>query len=380
MAIVDLFLKRFVSAAPVVFLFILFGFFTPQAFSAAAPGTDAAWSEVLAAARTEGTVSVIGLPGVDLKRALTEAFQRKYPDIRLEFVGMPVTQVTPKIALESRAKRNTTDIAVVGSTTALLGLLPGNAIAPIRPLLNGPSTRNLSEWRNGRLHFSDEAEQYHLVMSFYRKAPVLYNPNLATGDEFTSYWDLVKPKWKGKMGMRTPTRAGGGLSNTVFWYSTEGLGKEFIRELFTKQDLTFFEDNRQQLDFLAHGKHSLTIGASDTITVEAIHKGLPIRFIDPARFKEGTYLTAGGGGLVVIKDAPHPNAARVYLDWLLSREAQTAWSKASGHVSARRDVPTDHLPKETVPEEGVDYQENHRERYLMIRDEVVDFVKSVLRR
>jgi iron(III) transport system substrate-binding protein len=293
---------------------------------------------------------------------------------------MPYTQVTPKLALELRAGRNETDLAIVGSTTAILGLLPAKAIVPIRPFLVGPSTQDLSKWRNNRLYFADEAEQYNLIMSFYRKSPFVFNSNLVSGGEFNSYWDLLKPKWKGKIGMKNPNRAGGGQSNAVFWYTTDGLGKEFLRALFAQQEITIFEDDRPQLDFVAHGKHLVSIGLGDAPTTEAINKGLPIRLVDPARLKEGTYITAGIGGVVVIRETPHPNATKVYLNWLLSREAQTAWSKAAGNVSARRDVSVDHLPKEIVPEEGVEYQENHKEKYVMLRDDVVAFLKQVMKR
>ena len=89
---------------------------------------------------------------------------------------------------------------------------------------------------------------------------------------------------------------------------------------------------------------------------------------------------ASNGTLSVVRNAPHQNAIKVYLDYLLSQEGQTAWSKASGLASLRTDVAKNHIPEVLVPEEGVKYQEGHLEKYVMMRSEVVDFLNTVIGR
>jgi ABC-type Fe3+ transport system substrate-binding protein len=82
---------------------------------------------------------------------------------------------------------------------------------------------------------------------------------------------------------------------------------------------------------------------------ERIKKGVPIIILDPRQIKEGTHVSPASGGLSVFNRAPHPNAAKVYINWLLSKEGQTIYIRASGYVSARLDAPTDHAEPWRVP-------------------------------
>jgi ABC-type Fe3+ transport system substrate-binding protein len=80
-----------------------------------------------------------------------------------------------------------------------------------------------------------------------------------------------------------------------------------------------------------------------------------------------------------VRNAPHSNAIKVYLDYLLSKDGQLEWSKVAGFASLRGDVPKDHVPDILAPKEGRDYPELHRERYLKLRGEIVSFLKTVMR-
>ena len=82
----------------------------------------------------------------------------------------------------------------------------------------------------------------------------------------------------------------------------------------------------------------------------------------------------------MVKNTPHPNTVKLYLNYLLSNEGQIAWSRASGLASLRRDVPKDHIPEILLPQEGVSYQETYREKYVMMRREIADFINIVLQR
>jgi ABC-type Fe3+ transport system substrate-binding protein len=99
-----------------------------------------------------------------------------------------------------------------------------------------------------------------------------------------------------------------------------------------------------------------------------------------AALQEGGVISASNGTVMVPRNAPHANAAKVYLDYLFSREGQHVWSKATGLTSRRRDVPNDHIPEVLVPKEGVTYLADYKEPFVVLRDEVVDFVNSVLPR
>src|SRR5262249_27004710 len=122
--------------------------------------TSQSWDQILAAAKKEAVVSVIGPQGNESRDALTLAFQKKYPDIRVELQSPAGPQIGPKLPNELAAGRNGTDVLITGTTTALEALLPANALVPVKSWLSGPNTQDASKWRGGKLKFSDEAQSY----------------------------------------------------------------------------------------------------------------------------------------------------------------------------------------------------------------------------
>jgi ABC-type Fe3+ transport system substrate-binding protein len=110
------------------------------------------------------------------------------------------------------------------------------------------------------------------------------------------------------------------------------------------------------------------------------NKGLPVEPFGSAALQEGGVISASNGTVMVPRDAPRPNALKVYLDYLLSREGQLVWSKATGLTSRRLDVPHDHIPEVFVPKAGVKYLEDYKEPFVALRDEVVSFLDTVVPR
>jgi iron(III) transport system substrate-binding protein len=342
--------------------------------------TPPSWDQVVTAAKKEGAVAVIGPQGSEVRDALTRGFQKKYPEIRVELASMGGSQIGPKLLNELAASRLTTDVVITGSTTALETLVPGKAAAPIKTALGGPHTRDFNAWRGGKLMFSDEAQTYNVIFSSYVKAPFIYNSNLVSANDFKSWKDLLEPKWHGKIALKDPLSAGGGLGNSTLWYTHDSLGKDFMRRLLTQKDIVMPRDDRQMLDFAARGKYPIAIGPSDVLTNEFIARGLPLKHLHPETLKEGTYITAGNGTLVIVRNAPHPNALRVYVDYLLSPEGQLEWSKAARFASLRRDVSKDHVQDILVPKEEMTYPNISTEKYVRLRDEVVEFIKTIVQR
>ena len=81
-----------------------------------------------------------------------------------------------------------------------------------------------------------------------------------------------------------------------------------------------------------------------------------LKFGVVSEFKDyGAYLSPGFGTAMFINRAPHPNAGKVFLNWLLTKDGQTAFSTGMGYVSRRVDVSTDHVPPYWVPKAGVKY-------------------------
>ncbi len=344
------------------------------------PGSaQSEWNDIVAAAKREGMVVVVGPQGNETREALTLGFQKKYPEIKVEHSSAAGAQLPPKLLAEQKAERYSVDLLVQGTTTVINGLIPVKAVIPIQPYLVGPSSRESAPWFNKKFSFADEAGQYNLVMSVYILPSFVFNPNLVAAKEINAWKDLLAPKWKGKLVMRDPRLAGGGLAIATLWYVNPKLGKEFIQKIFTAQELALSRDDRQLLDFVGQAKFPIAIGPSEVLAKEWIGKGLPVRQMNPEALQEGALTTAGNGALSIPKNPPHPNALKVYLDYLLSKEGQTEWSKAIGFASLRQDVPRDHVAKYLIPKEGVQYLESHLERYVNLRTEVVALVNTIAR-
>src|SRR5438309_1892783 len=135
--------------------------FTLLVSGTATAQTPSSWEQIVAAAKKEGTVTVIGPQGNETRDALTRGFQKKFPEINVELISMAGNQIGPKLLNELAASRFTTDVVITGTTTALETLVPAKACAPIKPVLIGPNTRELRKWRGCKLKLSDDAQAYN---------------------------------------------------------------------------------------------------------------------------------------------------------------------------------------------------------------------------
>jgi ABC-type Fe3+ transport system substrate-binding protein len=213
-----------------------------------------------------------------------------------------------------------------------------------------PEVRDLKLWRNGALEFLDPGRQL-LVMTPYQRGTLFVNPALANPKEFKSYKELLDPKWKGKILADDPRKSGPGQATFTFFFLHPELGEKFIRAL-GGQGLTLLRDYAQEIHMLGQGRYPVGVGLSDSLAEQRAKQGVPVEIVDIRRLKEGSDTSPASGGLSIFNRAPHPNAAKVYINWLLSKEGQTIYTRATGYISNRLDVPTDHAAPWRVPQPG----------------------------
>ncbi|HLB28973.1 MAG TPA: extracellular solute-binding protein, partial [Dehalococcoidia bacterium] len=214
---------------------------------------------------------------------------------------------------------------------------PLGALDPIEPALILPEVKEGKNWLGGTLEFADR-EHLSLVMVSYSNSNTYVNSGLAKPEEFKSYKDLLDPKWKGKILLHDPRISGPGAAVFAFFYQHKELGPDFVRAL-ARQDLKILRDTGQELEWLGQGKYPICIACSTETAATMVKQGVPIATINPAQLKEGGYLSAGAGAVAMLNKAPHPNAAKVYVNWLLTQETQTALARAAKYASRRLDVP-----------------------------------------
>jgi iron(III) transport system substrate-binding protein len=331
----------------------------------------------LAAAKREGKVVVMGQTGTPVSEALADAFQRAYPDITVEYTGINGAQMVTKMLTERAAGLYTVDVVVHGTTSVVNGLLPEGALDPLPPALVGPDI-DPSKWRGGAFDFADESGQHALLFLGGMKIPLIYNPELIRPNEITSYQDLLDPKWKGKIAMLDPRVAGAGLASSIFFYTTPGLGQDYLQRLFGTQDVVLTKDDRQLTDWIARGQYLIGLASNDFTALDLKARGVPVESLPADAVREGTYMTAAWGSVALLNRAPHPNAARVYLNWLLSKAGQEGVAQASGYPSRRLDTSREGLRDSVSPRPDVEYRDLSKQRYLVQQEEILRYMNALI--
>jgi ABC-type Fe3+ transport system substrate-binding protein len=345
------------------------------AASAAPANTPADWDALVAAARQEGTVALMGAPGQAIRQALVDEFERAYPGIKVEYNSGRMPEQWPRVQAERAAGRYLLDLNVDGTSSTPATLKPAGAVAPLEPLLVLPEVVDTSAWLENRLWWADSQEPY-TVLSFQGNVQLIvaYNKQLVDPAQFHSYWDLLDPKWHGKM-VATDVRPGivGGVSSR-FIYQHPDLGPAFLERLFGDTEITLSSDQRQLVDWLAQGQFALGLFLSPAPTIEAIGQGLPIDFVPGDQWKEGAPIGPSTGGVTVLQPSPHPNAAKLFVNWLLSREGQLAWQRHMQAPSLRVDIQKDGVYPALVPTPGKHYVDGGTEAFGALRYEAISEV------
>jgi iron(III) transport system substrate-binding protein len=333
---------------------VLTNFALEQATIAAETSADAEWERTVKAAEQEGQVVVYKL-GPD---AEWHAFQKRYPKIKLVLVPGSGAQNLQRILAERRAGKFLPDVVRLGGGTANT-LLKAQALDPLPPAFVMPEVKDTSKWFEGRHHYNDSENRYIFIYAAFPLRLLAYNTKLVDPKNLTSFWDLLQPKWKGKVTAKDPAEPGGG-SPLLFLYYNSQLGPEYLRKLIATGGLTFLRDETQQTNWLATGKFPLAITAKATEVEEAKRQGLPVDVLDAhALAKDGVAMEAGGTMISLVNKAPHPNAAKVLINWFLSREGQAVVQKGepneAGPNSLREDIPKDDLPSWSHRQKGARY-------------------------
>lgn len=295
---------------------------------------NADWQRVIAAAKKEGKIVIGAPPGRDFRDAVQAVLKKRF-DLESEWVQAPGPSLMSKIVAEKQAGAVGVDAFMIGPCTGN-ALLQADLYEPLAPAMILPEVKDASKWFGGHL-WADNQSGGNLLYSFVAQiTPSLYyNTQSVKPADLRSYDDLLEPKWKGKIGFRDPRVPGGGLAMWAFLVDMKG--EEFIRKL-AQQELFISRNARQIADALAKGKLALSIGVGFRDYVPFIDANLPVKHFPT--LKEGTYVSGGNGIVGLIKGAPHPNAAKVFFNWLLSRDGQELHGRTAQQPTRRLDVDT----------------------------------------
>ena len=332
------------------------------------PNWQTEWERAVQAAKKEGSLSLYMYQGDGELGAMAQLFQKKYPEINVVVTPGRGNTFAPKIMAERRAGKYLVDAYIAGATTAFEVFYRGKILNSVRAALILPEVVDESKWWLGQHHYIDPENQYIFVYVGNVSEYVSYHTKSVEAGEVRSFTDFLQPKWKGKILSRDPKISGSQRIGLRGFYHTPELGAEFIRRLYGEMDVTLTQEIRQATDWLGNGKFAVCFFCSEILKVKA--QGLPVDEFRTAQWKENRAISAGNMGSIILPtQAPHPNAARVFVNWLLSREGQTALQRATNtpynsEESLRTDIPKDMVRSDVRRVDGVKYMLVDKPEYI----------------
>ncbi|MGE0749027.1 MAG: ABC transporter substrate-binding protein [Variibacter sp.] len=173
--------------------------------------------------------------------------------------------------------------------------------------------------------------------SYYINAgPMMYDPRFVKEAEAPKTWtDLLDPKWSGQIGFQN---ASAGTSFAFWFVMKDILPKDFFEKLTALKPRAYSSSTQIQQDI---ERGNLKIGGRVSIFqyVKAMRAGNPVKAVFPEIGTPSVNQVVG-----IIGPTKRPNAAKIFIDYLTSREGQQTWNDIQGSPSARKDVTVEHVP------------------------------------
>jgi iron(III) transport system substrate-binding protein len=333
--------------------------FAPQQ-GLTAEAWQAEWDKTVKAAEAEVQVTLY-FSGYS-KVLDSGAFQKAFPKIKVVTVGGSGSVLSQRIAAERRGEKYLADVYNGGGNSLYQALYLAKFLDPIKPALILPEVTDTSKWWENTHKYTDGDSRYIFVYegNVSSGGNAAYNTQQLNPAEYRSYWDLLNPKLKGKITSVDPRRVRGAGASWQFLYYHKDLGVKFVQRLFSEMEVVMAGEIRQAVDWVASGKVAVCVPCQGSSVVRAKNQGLPISDFPIIHFKEGINISSAFGQLALMNRAPHPNAAKVFINWYLSREGQIAFQKEMSQPgdpknSRRLDVPKDHVPAQEQRTENLKY-------------------------
>ena len=250
---------------------------------------------------------------------MIRSFEKRYPFIKVDYYRAGSDTLMEKILIESRTGRHNADVYNMRSFT--------NSILVQKGLLAKYSSRHSRFYADG---FKDPEGRW---TSFYMNpATIGYNSRLVPPAQAPKDWtDLLDPKWKGEMIMDREESEW--FANMLKVMGREK-GLEFMRKL-AAQNITFRVGHTLLAQLVAAGEFKIGVGLYSPRIERMKSTGAPIEWV---RAKP---VIAYHYSISVAAQARHPNAARLFVDFFLSREGQVLIAKIAGRVPVHMDVKPD---------------------------------------
>jgi iron(III) transport system substrate-binding protein len=292
--------------------------------SSAAQG-DPEWQKVIDAAKKEGKLTIYTATlGSPYHKTVFQAFEKKY-GIHVEPLEARASEVRERVRIEQAAGRFVGDIHHNGATTTWLMKRDGN-FQPHGPI---PNLKNIEA--------AYEVDDTRVPCEVISYCLLINRAMVKPADEPKSWQDLLDPKWNGKI-LSDDTRALGGGA-VFFMVMHDKFGKEFHEKLAAQKPV-FSRDIANSERRTARGEYPLYLPFSLQDLSQI--KSLPVKAIVPAEGRPYILFQ-----LSMLKNAPHPNATRLFMNFYLEAEQQLVFADAGYNPTVKgviEKVPEDIRP------------------------------------
>lgn len=290
--------------------------------STAAPRAAEVDPALVAAAQKEGEVVWYSTLIINqIVRPVVNAFEAEYPAIKVRYSRASSSDVALKIRNEARARRVQADL-FDGSNTVFL-LQDAGLVAEYRPAA-------VAAWPD---ELKDPHGRWTAVNLFYWTSA--YNTNLVSAAEAPkTYEDLLDPKWKGKIAWTNDLTPGGppGFIHNILATMGQDRGMDYLRKFAAQLPVSIPAAQRVVLDHVVSGEYPLAVMILNYHATISAAKGAPVRWIKMEPLLQSMSLVS------IVKDSPHPNAAKLLVEFILSDAGQQIFAD-SDYLPASPTVP-----------------------------------------
>ncbi len=343
---------------------------------------ESEWAKLIVAAKQEGRlVASVGM--VQDYQSVIDAFSEKF-GIKVQSLGGSGSARVSRLLAERAAGRFTVDVFITSAAATTRRLEPIAALEDLPALMIHPEVTDTSKWYLNRHWYMDSADT-KTIFTFNVRAQntwvFWYNSDKLSAVDVASLKtpkDFLDPKWRGMMadqGWGDPGR----LGDMTEAYLGSDAGPEWVRRYLTEMNVAFTNDMRLEETWLVRGRNPLTWGEGNigNMLRDLQAKGLPIKEVRLPR-ETGSLEARGSCCITVLRNAPNPNAAKLFLNWFLSREGQTYLHNIEpprSFTSMREDIPPGHTSEEIRRIPGMTYHfRDFDPKYRESEDAIRDFI------
>lgn len=304
------------------------------------------WDKVVAAAKQEGTLVLATHAGSGYQKWATKAQEEMAKlGIKLEATTIKASDFAPRVLAEQRNGQFLWDLHVGPASNMYTVVAPAGGMEPIKPFLDAlpADVKDNSKWAGGFELFSDPTNPVTLITQLSESGGAFVNTEKA-GGKIAKPEDLLDPKWKGQIVIYDPTVSNGGSMSVSDFTGRQG--EDFVKKLVLDQEARYVETSRQATEWIAQGRYPIGFGLDATYLAELQAKGVGTSVVREKDF--ATYVLAHG--VSVLKNAPHPNATKVFLNYFLSQPGQDTWADISTKDASSRRLDVKVYHPEATPD------------------------------